>query len=288
MSLLNQWVRIFLKDNTQLFDLSMRAQNDLSIPFEFVAAEDALYIAQDLPFNNLFFEIDTPNTVESALSIEIWEGKEWVTAKNIMDGTATQNIPIQTNAVPLAQDGVIQFIPDRDDTWAQVPDTTEENNFDLISDIEIYEKYWLRIKYATNLSAGTSIKKIGYAFCEDRQLTTIDPEIDNYLSSWASGKTDWAEQILLASEHVIIDLKSRGLIVHPGQILRFEDVSLATAYRTLAIIYNKLGPGFEFQRDNALAQYESLSSIQRFTFDKHPDGIAQGNEVFGSIGSLVR
>jgi hypothetical protein len=91
---------------------------------------------------------------------------------------------------------------------------------------------------------------------------------------------------MLASEHVVIDFKGRDLIKHPGQILRFEDVSLATAYLTLSIIYNKLGPGFDSQKTNALAQYDKLTQIRRFTFGN--DARADVGEVQGTIGILQR
>jgi len=289
MSFFNQWIRIFYKDDTNIVDLSLKAQNDETIPFDFVSAEDKLYIAQDLAFNNFFIQLDTPNAVQANMTIEVWEGKAWQPVVDIIDGTNTQAFPAQTTPTPFSIDGVVQFVPNREEFWRFVDDTTDEPAaFGLQSDLTVYNKYWLRVGFDTDLTVGTIIKKIGYAFCDDRQLTAIDPEIDNFLTSWASGKTNWIEQILIASEHVVSDLKSRSLIEHQGEILRFEDISLATAYRTLALIYSKFGKGYETQRDDAMARYAELSAISRFSFDKNSDGQLDKGEFQGTTGTMVR
>lgn len=281
MSLLNQWIRVYFNDNGTLTDYSLKAQNDDTFAFPFVAADDFLYIAQDYPFNNFFVELGVANTLASTIQVQTWASNQWVDVVNVLDGT-------ESSGASFGQDGVVQFIPDRDDSWDFVSDTTEEPAAMGLSSIELYDKFWLRVKFSADLDLTTTIKKIGYAFCNDRQLKQIDPEIDNYLTSWDASKTDWVEQIMLASEHLVLDFRGRNLIVHPGQILRFEDISLATAYKTLEIIYNKLGPGFEFQKNNAVEQYDKLTRVARFTFDSGADARADAGDLHSTVGRAVR
>lgn len=280
--LLNQWIRVFFSDNGTVSDLSVGLQRNSSVSLPFVAADDKLYIAQTLPFNNFFLEMATANDQASTLSIDLWNGLEWKAAVDILDSTAS-------SGASLGQDGVVQFSPDRDEFWDCVEDTRDEPTaFGLQSDIVLYDSYFARISFSADLNVSTGIKKIGYLFATDEQLQAIDPEIDNYLTSWESGKTDWVEQILIASQHVIIDMNARGWIIHPGQILRMDDVSLATAYRTLVLIYNKLGPGFDPQRDNALKQYNDLMSTRRRTLDINQDGEVDRHEFASSVAKGIR
>lgn len=280
--LLTQWIRAFYSDNGTITDISLGLQEDASVTFEVVGTQDYLYVAQSMPFNNLFVEIHTANTNASVVSVDLWDGKAWTPAVDVLDGSAL-------SGKSLARDGVIQFQPDRDEFWEKVEDTRDEPTaFGLQSSVVIYDCYFARFKFSADLSAGTKLKKIGYAFCNDEQLEGVDPEIDNYLTSWDAAKTDWVEQILVASLHLITDLKARGWISHPGQVLRLDDVSMAAAYRTLALIYNKLGSGFEGQRDDALKQYNDLLSVKRFTFDQDGDGQVGRGELFGSISRGIR
>lgn len=283
MSLLNQWIRVWFSDDGTLSDISLKVQEDVATVIPFVAAEDFLYIAQDVPFNNFYLEMDTANTATSTVQVQTWANNQWSDVVNTLDGT-------DVAGATLGRDGVIQFIPDRDDSWTFVSDTTKETDpdFGLTSALTIYDKYWLRVKFDNDLDVGTAIRKLGYAFTTDQALMEIDPEIDNYLGSWGSGKTDWSEQIMLGSRIVAADLKGKGFIENPGQLLRMADgIHDATAFRTLSLIYSKLGPGYDFQRQNALTEYDKLMRAP-LTVDKGRDGRADAGELNNTTGGLVR
>lgn len=280
--LLTQWLRVFYSDNGTVTDLSIPLTENDATALPLVAAEDYIYLAQSMPFNNVFIEIGTANTSNSVLSVDLWDGEAWQPAVDVMDATSV-------GGKTLARDGVIQFQPDRDEFWELVEDTRDEPTaFGLQSSIVLYDSYFARLKVSQNLFASTSISKVGYLFATNEQLDAIDPEINRYLTSWDASKTDWVEQILLGSQHVITDLKARGWIKHAGQILRLDDVSMACAYRTLALIYNKLGAGFEGQRDDALKQYNALMSVKRFSIDENLDGHTSRAEFYGSLSRGVR
>lgn len=280
--MLHQWIRCFYSDNGSLTDYSIEAQNSETIPFEIVAAQDYLYVGQNFPFNNLFIEVGTANTNASVLSIEYWNGNQWIGAVDVLDGT-------KLAGKSLAKSGVIQFSPLRDESWQVVYDTTDSNEPPQLSTLTIYNMYWIRLKWSANFSAATTVKNIGYCFTVHESLSGIDPDIDQYLTPWGGlSKTNWNDQILLASQHMVADLKSRQLVMTNAQVIRFDDVSLACSYRTLAIIYSGLGDPFKAKKDSALAEYTQLMNIKRFTLDSNADGFVDRKEIGMSTGRLIR
>jgi hypothetical protein len=280
--MLTQWVRTIFNDNSVLTDFSIESQNREAFTIPYVAGQDYIYVAQYFPFNNMFIEVSTANDQASVASIDYISGKQWVAAVDVVDGT-------KSTGFSLGKTGVIQFTPD-EYNWTNINDPRKLNGSSLgIETLPIFDLYWIRLKFSADLKATTAIKSISYNFSSDRLLESIDPEIDNYKTAWGgSGKTNWVEQTMLGSQHVIADLKSKGLILAPGNILRFDDVCLATTYRTLMGIYAMLGKDFEEKYKNAEKEYKGLMDIKRFTFDKNQDGKVQSNEISLTVAQGVR
>lgn len=279
--MLAQWIRVFYSNNGVLTDYSLAAQDTDAIPFPIVAAEDYLYIAQYFPFNNFYLDLDVVNDQASVMTVQYWYGKEWVNAVDLIDAT-------KVNGVSLAKSGVVQFSPSRRYKWTEIVDTSLEQNSSLTS-LEIYNNYWLRVKFSADLNALTAIESISYKFANDEMLVAIDSEINNYLLAWGGiTKTNWNEQLLLASQYLIYDLKSKGLIIHPGNILRFDDVSMACAHRCLMIIYAQLGESFKDKYNYSLGMFNELMSIKRFNFDVDLDARLDKTEIANSVGKLIR
>lgn len=277
--MISNWMRVIHSDNGTLTDLTLAAQNSDTLAIPLVAATDYLYIGQHYPFNNVFFDVNTANTNAAIWDIEVWTGSAFTNVADILDETAQ-------SGVPWSRSGVIQFSPSDNSTW-KLADDTSEDLVTGISTLTIYNMYWMRMTPSASLSAGTIINRLGYRFANTQQLNSIDPDLSQYLTSWESGKTDWDEQIQLGSQYVIADMKSRGIILHPGQALRIDEISLPTAYRTLALIYSMLGPDFEFRRAHAVETYKELMSVQRFTIDKNSDGVESFDEVQGFVSARM-
>lgn len=280
--MLPQWIRVFYSDNGSLTDYSIAAQNSENIPMAVVAAQDYVYVGQHFPFNNMYFEMNVVNTNTSDVSVQYWNGKIWASARDILDGT-------KMAGKSLARSGVIQWSPDRNDRWLVVNDTTDSGNPTELSSLEIYNLYWMRFKFSADLSATTSVNNISYAFCTNEMLRAIDPEIDNYLTAWGGvSKTNWNEQIMLASQEIVFNLKSRGLIIAAGEILRFDDVALATCYRCLSIILRILGQPFAAKRQDYMNAEAELLAVKRFSFDTNSDALLDKGEIGNSVSKLVR
>lgn len=282
--MLNEFIRVLYSDNGTLTDYSLASQTKSeTIALPMVAAEDYLYVGQYLPFNNLFFEIETANDQTASFEVEYFvSGKtEWRSAVDLLDAT-------KTSGVMLAQDGVLQWSPDRDEQqWKLSFEPDQDGPLELAS-TEIYNLYWARFKPSADLNTLTALKRLFYKFSTDEQLEAIEPEINNYLPAWETGKTNWTDQLILASQHVVMDLKSKGLIRDRGQVLRFDDVNLITAYRCLMHIYSVLGVSFESKRQMAEMEYNKLFKNQSFTFDQDDDAFVDRREIHRSKGQLVR
>lgn len=282
--MLSQWIRVRFDDNGTQTDYSIASAFGSGLTVSWVAADDYLYVGQHYPFNNLFIEMgSTVNANSSVMSIEYYDGSstEWRSAIDILDGTSS-------GGATLAQSGIVQWSPDSDYSWERTPDDSSGTYPTALSSPKIYSMYWVRIKVSADLTASTIISRIAYAFTYDSILPTYDPQIDDYLSAWASGKTDWWDQIVEAGVHVVNDLRSRGLIVAPGQILRFDDVYVGTTYMTLTLIYSGLKGDFNAARDWAYGMYKKNMSLRRFTFDTNKDGRQSRSESKNRVGTFVR
>jgi len=279
-----QWTRIIHSNDGTLTDFTLAAQNADTIPIPMVAAEDFIYIGQHFPFNNFFLDVNTVNSNASQIDIQIWDGTEFQPAVDVLDETSVAG-------VTLARSGVIQFSPDKDEVWQFTDDTSDTDGPTELLDggLKLYNLYWMRIKFSADLSAGTILNTISYRFASTQQLNVIDPDLDQYLTSWETGKTDWDEQLINGTNHVIADFKARSVVIHPGQLLRIDEFSMATAYKTLSLIYTMLGPDLEFRRDDSDKRYKQFMDIKRFTVDWNRDAVESPSEVSNTpVGMMIR
>lgn len=281
--MLKKWIRTFYSDNGILTDYSLTAQNDSTFPAVMVAAEDYIYVGQYFPFNNMYFKIGVANINASVMSVQYWGEKQWNDAVDVIDATSV-------GGKTLAQSGVIQWSPDEDLMWQATDDTSDVNNATPteLNSLTIYDLYWMRFKVSANLGATTTIDKIAYCFCDDMIVTNLDPDINDYLTNWKAAKTNWIDQILIASEHLVLDLKQGDIIKSGANILRFDEIYLACAYRTLAVIYNGLGEKFKDKREKALSEYKGIMQGMQLTIDVTGDALVNTGEISARSGRLVR
>jgi hypothetical protein len=102
----------------------------------------------------------------------------------------------------------------------------------------------------------------------------MDPDINEYLTAWETGKADWTEQILTASQLMALDLRGRGIIKSPANIMRFDDVAHLCAYKTLSIIYGGLGgESIKVKKVEVDKEYDRIKNSLVFTTDKYENGV---------------
>jgi hypothetical protein len=268
--MINNYIRVFTKLGSVLIDRSLAVQKS-GDSFSFTAS-DELYIGQVVPFNNMFFQL-TANDEVREVSVSVWNGHSWEPTVDIIDSTDG-----------LKQDGVIQWTINRESVWAETEDTSLYQDMGL-SSLKIYNLYWARITFT---GASAVLKRIRYKFTDESQLNVIDPDLGRIMTAWDSNKTDWLEQILTASEIVALDLKGRKIIKNQGQIFRFDELYIPTAYKALSIIYAALDDEYTDKRDDARAMYHKLLGPQILSVDKNKDGHLSKHEISNAGGGVYR
>lgn len=279
--MLKRWIRVFTEVSGTITDKSLASQSGDGFNCNFAVSGDHLFIGQYFPFNNFTLDFETANVSGASPTIEYWDGANWVDTVDVLDGTAS-------GGATFGKHGTIQWSPDKDYAWTRVSDTFDESGMGL-SSLKVYDLYWLRVSSATPLSPSTKIRELRYKFCEHSDLVKVDPEINEYLQAWGgASKTNWNEQIFEASDNIISELKERKLILHEGQILRFDDVTKACVYQTLMLIYSQLGPSFQVKFDYFEKLYKQHLGDKRFTFDAARDGMVSPSEISMTVGMGVR
>jgi len=270
--------RIVFSDNGSLTDYSLQ---NISIPAVFTAAQDYYYISQRYPFTSIYIQIGTANTNSSVLSAEYWNGSAWTACVDLLDETSL-------SGKTLAQSGIVRWALPSTGAWLEVDDTSLSNITELQT-LSIYDSYWMRLKVSANTSATSAISRIGYCFTDSTQLTSLDADINEYLTSWSASKTDWIDQMVQASVLVVIDLKSKSLIKSSAQLLQIdEEIKLLTAYRTLMLIYPNLGEKYGPKLENVRKEYDSILTKIQPIIDSNEDGHNDESENGITLSRAVR
>ena len=220
-----------------------------------------LYIGSVLPFNNLWFEMGTPNNVTATVSIDIWFGHSWVSAVDVID---------QTNGLKVT--GRLQWNTDLNKGWDVEQYSKDVTGFSSTS--AIYNMYWLRLSWNATMLAGTTIRYIGQKFSDDATLYSFYPDLDNTTvkTSFSAGKTNWTEQHYMAAEHIVRDLKKNGIIISRGQIMDYALLVDASCHKVAEIVYQAFGEPYFEQLKQARAGYKEASQLKFFNTDQMSNG----------------
>lgn len=275
--------RIIFKDNSTLRDLSAKLGNYLSGTelLDIVAAQDALYIGSELPFNHRWFERSVANAIASTLSVSLWNGTEWKAAVDVKDLTAN------TSGASLAENGIVSWVPDKDESW-MIEDSTED--ISDLSTLKIYDMYWAKLTWSANLTGTTALAFVGHKFSSQEDLVSEYPELGdtNLMGAHTSGKTTWDQQAFAAAEYIIADLKNKSLIFSPNQILAWELFRLASIHKTAEIAFRGLGDNYRDNLIEANKAYKSAMDIKFPKVDLNANGRLEKGEKNVSTGYMTR
>lgn len=278
--MLFDYIRVLTSIGT-LTDYSIANQDSVSNVALNLADDEYLYIAQKMPFNNIFFHIHTANNHVATMSVQYWNGIEWINAVDVLDGT-------MNTGHTLGKSGNLQFSLDNKHSWQRISDTSEDYAPAELQTLHIYECYWVRLKPSVDLHANTKVKEIGYAFTSSAELSNFDIEVNTYLDAFQTGKADWIPEILTASKMLVLDLRKMGLVVHQGQVIQLDDVHVACSLKTLQMIYMQLGPSYKDKIDQVYKMYLESLNLKRFTFDTDGNGQISLAEQSNVVRKLTR
>jgi hypothetical protein len=224
--------RVILSDNGTLTDISDKL-NDLtgeSVVIPFVAAEDAIYVGSNLPFNHRYFSMTVVNDLASNIEVAMWDGDEWKDAVNILDQTRDS----ATSTKSLAQSGHVSWELSKDDRWAR--DDNEDMTGSGLETLKHYDLYWARFKWSADWTATTSVLHLGQKFSEDADLAILYPDLNRteVKDGFLSGKTNWNEQHLQAAEIIFRDLTwlNKEVMISANQIIRWDLFKEASVHKT--------------------------------------------------------
>jgi hypothetical protein len=247
-----------------------------------VATEDAIYLGSDLPFNHRYFEIETANASGSFVSVDYY-CNGWQAAVDVLDGT-------DVNGATFNRSGVIQWTPNKSYGWEMRDTNSPGITITELQALSIYDLYWMRLKFSGNFSATTKLKYIGHKFATEDDIAVFYPDLvkSEVLEQFEAGKTKWTEQLVAASEIVVRDLKSRGLIKSGNQILDYAIFTEATVHACAEIIFNSFGANYRQAKTDAHAEFKRALSISVMNLDSNADGRLDTAERVQSTGWLCR
>lgn len=257
--------RVILKKGGVTTDYSIEASDAIGgvIPFN-LAPGDELFIGSFLPFNHRYFKVITPNTNASKIQMSYWTQAQWTDSVDMFDLT-------YSGGATLSKSGILAWQPDIQGfqwgfTWqtSAIPD---------LAQFKIYNLWWARLTVTAQLSAGTQIGLIGHKFSEDSDLFSEYPEFSNAafyrVFSDESGKSDWSRQAFLAAEYIIQDLRDRGVVVSPGQILDWRIFKHASVHKIAEIIFRAMGDDYKDKLQRTIEAYRLAKDIKVFDVDQN-------------------
>lgn len=226
--------RVIYKDNLAFSDLSkvLCDPHDGAQRFQIVAAEDAIYVGSDLPFNNRFFLLGAKNVTPGTVSVAFWNGTTFAAAVDVQDLTSVAG-------VPFARSGLIRFDLPRNDGWRKVYDSTEITE---ISGLTVRAQYWA--KFTFSAAFDFELKYLGFSFAKDTDLKTYYPQLlqESTMKSFNGGipMQNWDAVQVVAAEEVIEALKREQVVISGNQVLDTELFKNAQCHKLAQIVY---GPG---------------------------------------------
>lgn len=234
--------------------------------FAYVAGGN-VYIGSIAPFNNLFFEFGVLNTETTVPAVQIWWANAWHDVVDLCDETegATKS-------------GRISWNTDKLKSW-DVEQTAEDVTG--LSAFKIYWKYWIKLSWNVDFSAGTTLKYIGQKFSNDDILSSFYPDLSlsDIKAGFETGKTTWDEQHYMAVEHIVRDLKKSGVIKSRSQLLDWQLLQDAACHKVAEIVYQAFGSPYADQLIRARAAYLEALNVKHFQSDQNANGTLDPIEV---------
>jgi hypothetical protein len=236
------------------------------LPFA-LASSDYFYIGFRQPFATRYFYLSTPNTNPCTISIEFWNGNQWLTVEDIIDETEG-----------FTKSGFVSWVnPPGWIQYYQAPVIAKDPR--NTADTEL-RYYWLRMKVSASLSAGTELQAVVNLFCTDNLFRAYYPDIFNDSRYLPPGRTDLMEQYQAARDLVVMRLKQAGKIAGEGDILEINEVAIAAAHATAYVILQPMKGGDDVQqaKKDAFQAMERELTRAMITVDSNEDGRTEPEE----------
>lgn len=273
--------RIIYSDNGTLndFSVNLNKYDEVESEFHYIAGQDYIYIGSRLPFNSLYFKVSDKNNLASIMQVEVFDGTSWEFVNELID---------ETNA--FKNSGYITFTPDRDSGWSMEDTNSGGNLVPGLESIKIYDRFWMRISFTSDLTDKVSLSWVGHIFIDDSELGAEYPDLvkTSVKQAFKAAKQNWEEQIVRASEIIIEDLMINRVFQDSSQILNRYDYKSACIQKTAEIIFNAFGDDFIDQKQRAREEYQRRLSNPAKKIDTNFNAVEDPIETFHQQGWLSR
>lgn len=248
-----------------------------------IQTADKLYIGSDFAFNHRYINVKVPNANVSSVTVEVWDGEEWIACEDVIDQTAIAG-------ASLAQSGIISWVPDADEGWMRESTNDESEQVTGLTSLKIRDLFWARLSWSGAMTNTTEVDYIGHKFSDDLDLAVFYPDMTRtaVLTQFKSGKTTWLEQHLQAAQEIIKDLKKTRIVKSPNQLLNWELFKDASSHKVAEIVFNAFGKDFYENRDAARKQYKQDFDKAIYHVDQNNDAILSVRERTLTEGKLYR
>lgn len=271
--------RVILKDNLAFTDISVV----LSDPYAgkqalaLVAAEDALYVGSDMPFNHRFFMIDTKNVIDGSVSVAIYNGTEFVACEDVQDFT-------KLDGAPFSRSGLIRWEVPANQGWGRV---TKASDITELATVNSKGYYWA--KFTFSAAFAFDLKYVGFRFARDADLNTYYKALlsTDMMRSVNGGipMQDYDAFHVVAAEEIIRDLRKIEIIRSGNNVLLPERFTDAACHKLAEMAYSQLS---NFERvEYAQGKYREAMGKMVFDVDQNGNGKLERIETI-QTGRLSR
>ncbi len=267
--MINQ-LQILLRDNiSKLVDLTHKVTDidDSGITLSLTSSKE-LFIGSNFPFLSMYFGLGTNlNTVESAMTVSVWNGSDFIDFPRMEDGTSDDT------PATLAQSGIVRLISK--DTIT--PNRDHSRNVDGIEVDGWYDYYWTRFKFDATLD-DVDLKFVGVLFVEsDEELYRFYPVLrdQKYRTIFAgnSSKTTWLDERIIASDLLCSEVIKRGRIQSGFQFIDTRTIKEAAIHKTAELIFRGLGGAKRDDMDMARKSCISALEVKLGTVSTKPNNL---------------
>lgn len=279
--------RFIYSDNGTIKDFSTELSDyhENSAVIDYTTAEDYLYIGSELPFNSLYFKVDSQNSIASSIKIEYWDGSNFIEMVEVKDETSV-------GGVPFSRSGHINWVPDKNYTWTDedTVDTSDQENIDGLGSVTIYDLFWLRVSFSASLTVSTELSWLGPKFCTDNDLKGEYTMLANttFINNYEVGKTTWERESILASEMCVESLIDMAVIYSGDQLLERGKLRDSCVSKVAEIVFNNLGDDYIDDTKKARLEYKSRIKKRSYRVDKNANGMLDKREKGLTVGGLHR
>ena len=234
-----------------------------------VTTAQFIYFGLYKPFNHIYLEVGTANSNASTMTIQYYNGSSYTSISRMLDDTQG-----------LTRSGYISF--DRPTDWALSTEGGES-------------KYFIKISFSANLSAGTTIQGMNLVFSDDQDLKGVYPHVINYLTA---NETTFILRHENSRDLIIQELRNRGFQkkgannsfyenLDAWDLLEINEVRLWSTYLTMANIFSSLqsneGDVYKEKSEDYLKKAEFYKAGAYLTLDKDDDGVLDDAEQASDV-----